>query len=109
MYLIDLFSFSEDSCLSVSGEGSYEMCHFPFEYNGNTYNECTWDWSPLLKSRAGEKLYFEQFLDFEDESEVESTDAGAWCMWKNGNKSGRGKCGTNCKIPKKPEGEQACF
>merc|ERR1719264_318531 len=73
----------EDSCLVVSGDGSYEMCDFPFEYNSITYNECTWDWPPFSDPK----------------------DAGAWCKWNNGTEYGRGKCGSNCPIPTKPEGD----
>ena len=101
---------------------SYEMCEFPFEYNGVVYNECTWDWQPVFEENDEKNADLNRFLDFDDNDERpyewqderlfqsynESTykkPVGAWCKWKNGGYSGRGKCGPNCPIPKRPEGK----
>ena len=90
--------------MASSGQVINEMCEFPFTYMGITYNECTWDWPPILSSIDGINFDLKDIL--EDEG---YTDAGAWCMfryWKNENTTGigRGKCGRNCPIPPKPEG-----
>ena len=101
----------EESCLTISGHLHSEMCDFPFEYNGVTYNECTWDWPPLLERNDARNVHLNEILDFEDESDLYTEDAGAWCMYhsklsktKNDTFTGRGKCGPNCPIPSKPEG-----
>ena len=128
-------SISEESCLTISGDGvsvgvsdsdtnadSYEMCEFPFEYNGVVYNECSWDWQPQFEESDKRNADLNDILDFdfydrpiknlEDKQFFQSPDettykkpVGAWCKWKNGDHYGRGKCGPNCPIPKRPATE----
>merc|ERR1719219_1688494 len=69
-------------CTTDGGEaGPDQLCVFPYHFNGNTYNTCTWDYA-------------------------EQTEHKAWCSTAvndtGHHRGGQGKwgtCGPNCAIP----------